>query len=88
LGAPAMAIAESSSIFAALVCSSVDWSRVPCVVVVDLAERKTLLGEIDPMAWNAAAFEVRITTMPPCMVARPRRCFGWTNCELVRLVVR
>jgi hypothetical protein len=88
LGAPAMATVESRSIFAALVCSSVDWSRVPCIVVVDLAEQKMLWGEINPMAWNAAASEVVIATVPPCMVARPHRCFGWTNRELVRLVGR
>jgi hypothetical protein len=71
-----MATAESSSVSAALVGSTVDWSHVPCVVVVDLAVRKMLPGEIDPMAWNAAASEVRVATVPPCMVARPRRCFG------------
>jgi hypothetical protein len=88
LAAPAMATAESSSKFVALVCLSFDWSCVLCVVVVDLAERKTLLGEIDPMPWNAAVFEAGIATVPPRMVARPCLCFGWTNHELVRLVVR
>jgi hypothetical protein len=61
---------------ATLVGSTVDWSRVPCVLVVDLAVRKMLLGEIDPMAWNANASEVGVATVPPCMVARPCWCFG------------
>jgi hypothetical protein len=51
--------------------------------VVDLVGQKMLLGEIDSMAWNTAAFEVGITTVLPGMVARPHWCFSWTNRELV-----
>jgi hypothetical protein len=75
-GRTAMATTTSSSVFAMLACSTIDWSRVPCVVVVKLAVPKTLLGEIDPMAWNAVAFGVRVTTMPPCLVVGPHRDFG------------
>jgi hypothetical protein len=69
--------------FAALICSTADWGHVTCVVGVDLAERKTLLGEIDPMAWNAAASEVGVAIVSPCMVARARQFFGWPNRELI-----
>jgi hypothetical protein len=77
-----------SFMFAVLACSTVDWSRVPRVVVVELAIPKTLLGEIDPMAGNAAASEVRVTTVPPCIVVRPCRDFRCPNLEFVRFVVR
>jgi hypothetical protein len=86
-GRAAMATTASSSVFAVLACSTIDWSRVLCVVVVKLAVPKTLLGEIDPMAWNAVASEVGVATVPPCMVVGPRRDFGWPNLEFIRFVV-
>jgi hypothetical protein len=69
-GRAAMATAAASFVFTVLACSTIDWSRVPRVVVVELA---VLLGEIDTMAWNAAASEVRVATVPPCMVVKPRQ---------------
>jgi hypothetical protein len=58
-------------VFAVLACSTIDWSRVPRVVVVEPAVLKMLLGAIDPMAWNAAVSEVGVATVPPCMVTGP-----------------
>jgi hypothetical protein len=67
-GRAAMATAASSSVFAVLACSTVDWSHVSCVVVVELVVQKMLLGEIDPMASNTATSEVGVATVPPCKV--------------------
>jgi hypothetical protein len=70
-----MDTAASSFMFVVLACSTVDWSRVPRVVVVELAVPKTLLGEIDPMAGNITASEVEVTTVSPCIVVRPHQDF-------------
>jgi hypothetical protein len=70
-GHAAMATAATSFVFTVLACSTIDWSRVPCVVVVEPGVPKMLLGAINPMAWNAAASEVGVATVPPCMVTGP-----------------
>jgi hypothetical protein len=78
-GHTAMATAAASFVFMVLACSTIDWSRVPRVVVVEPAVLKMLLGAIDPMAWNAAVSEVGVATVPPCMVTEPLGCLTTTS---------